>query len=437
MKATHRIQDHLCEEFERVQGLRRGSIPPWLESLQFSSLAEFSNLGFPGSRSEAWKYTRLDKWIDKPFRVWDCPPGVLHAERVQSLVGGYPGPVLVFEQGFFRPDLSSAPGVTFCSLAEAIAGGDPDVRSLLQAPGSLTRNFHALNDAMLQDGLFLRLGSRQTIPEPLMVVFYQSALDAPVASYPRVLVQLDTESQLELVEIHAGDAGAENFSSGVTTARLAPGARLTYSRLQQEPDTNLHIAQLQIDQQAGSLGQLRLASLGAGLSRQEVAVNLEGEGAEYGLSVATHGRDRQHHDFFARINHRAINCRGETLWKGVADGRSRSVFTGHIQVEPGADGTDAQLKTASLLLSDQAEVDAKPVLEIYADDVKCSHGATVGQIDREQLFYLVSRGVPEAVARALLVGAFTGEVIDRFSPPVLREQIESVFADRLRERSGL
>lgn len=438
MTAAARPQDHFCEEFERIQ-TSRGKSAPWLESVQFKSIAEFSSLGFPDHHTEEWKYTRLNRFIQQPFQIANCAPEILTEAKVKQIAAGYSGPRIVFEQGYLRTDLSSTEnlpdGLIISTLAEAVKQGDPRVKALLnKSAQSLTQAFQALNLAMLQDGLFVQLASGVRLAEPLLVLCYQQS-DSPTASYPRVLVNLGASSQMHMVEIHCGEGESANFSAGLTTLELGPAAALTYSKLQNESALSGHIGQLQISQQADSRCQLNLALFGGKICRQEVAIELVGQGAEYQLNATVQGQDRQHHDFHALIDHQAPNCSGETLWKGVVEDQSRAVFCGHIKVQAGADGTNAKLTTSSLLLSDAAEIDAKPVLEIYADDVKCAHGATIGQINQDQLFYLLSRGIGEKVARSLLLQAFTGEVTDRIPFAPLRDQVQALFSDRYQKEA--
>lgn len=433
MKAA--AHDHFCAEFDQQQQYRSKSAP-WLEPLRFQALAEFASLGFPGRGAETWKYTRVERFLKPPFKPSGQAPGRLTASQIEPLAAGHPGPRLVFENGYLRPDLSAfsalPKGVILRTLADAIAGGEPLVKEALhQSSGALTPAFQALNRAMLQDGLFLELAPDTQLGESILVIFYQQPeADVPLAAYPSVLVVAGPRSKATLVEMHCGEPGAVAFASASTTLLLGELASLNYCKLQDEAPRNVHVGQLRISQQAGSRCQVDLAMLGGTLARQEVAAELRGAGAGFVLHGAVHGWRDQHHDCYALIEHQAPDCLSETHWKSVLEDQARGVFCGHIRVQSGADGADAKLATASLLLSDQAEMDAKPVLEIYADDVKCTHGATIGQLREEQVFYLLSRGIGEHQARALLMQAFTGAITGRMADETLRRRTEELFARR-------
>ena len=430
-------------DFEAVFTDRRASLPgadlAWLTELRESGINQFRRQGLPTPRTEAWKYTNLrplqkvafaaapDAAAARPAGLDKAPSLLPSGEHVRRLV---------LTEGRFDPALSSIgdlpPGVTLEPLAQAIRRDPGGLQSYLgRIAHPVGQPMLALNTALMEDGVVLRVGRGAVLSEPVEVLHLGGLSDRAVAYHPRLLVLLEADSRAVLVENFVGLGDASYFANAVTEIRVAEGARLDHIKVQAEGAAATHLASCHVwlDRQATFIG-FSLA-LGAQLSRNEVHVRLEGEGARCRVNGAYLMRGKQHCDNTTLIEHLKPETSCREVFKGVLDDQSRGVFQGRIMVHRGADKTDGHQLSKALLLSDRAEIDAKPELEIYADDVKCSHGATVGDIDEQALFYLRARGVPEARARSLLIQAFLDEALDEVGIPALHEALLSRVADWL------
>lgn len=379
---------------------------PWLRALRADAWARFAAQGLPGRRDEDWKYTRLNA-LDR------VPAGT--APLPQAAPAGLPeGARLVFAGGRLVPawsTLPAAPGVTLTSLADALAADGEALRARLRSDGANApaRAFACLNDALFEDGLWLTLAPGARLDGPLHVVHLGGAGNA--SSHLRLLIDLGEQAEAQVVEHYLG-LGAEPYHVNVLAqATLAPGARLRHVKLLAEGAAGIHVGDFRVRVGRDARFESHLVAAGGGLLRQDLDVDLGEPGGECSLRGLTTAGSGEHVDFHTRIEHRAPHCRSEETYKGLVGGNGRAVFNGRVHVHPGADKTDSAMTCANLLLSDRAEVDAKPELEIYADDVKCSHGATVGQLDEAQLFYLRARGIELAAARALLMTAFARDAL--------------------------
>ncbi len=430
-------------DFEAVFTDRRASLPgadlAWLTELRESGINQFRRQGLPTPRTEAWKYTNLRPLQKVAFAAAPAAAAARPAglDKAPSLLpSGEHVRRLVLTEGRFDPALSSIgdlpPGVTLEPLAQAIRRDPGGLQSYLgRIAHPVGQPMLALNTALMEDGVVLRVGRGAVLSEPVEVLHLGGLSDRAVAYHPRLLVLLEADSRAVLVENFVGLGDASYFANAVTEIRVAEGARLDHIKVQAEGAAATHLASCHVwlDRQATFIG-FSLA-LGAQLSRNEVHVRLEGEGARCRVNGAYLMRGKQHCDNTTLIEHLKPETSCREVFKGVLDDQSRGVFQGRIMVHRGADKTDGHQLSKALLLSDRAEIDAKPELEIYADDVKCSHGATVGDIDEQALFYLRARGIPEARARSLLIQAFLDEALDEVGIPALHEALLSRVADWL------
>jgi Fe-S cluster assembly protein SufD len=394
-----------------------------LRDLRRAGWERFAALGLPRARDEAWRFTNLAAFAKESFAHGrPSKNGVAPAEAAR--LGIAPG--LVFVDGHYRADLSRPPrGVAAMSLAEALRR-DPALAGRLGGPGE-GEPFVALNAAFLEDGAFVHFAKGLRLPAPLHLLF----LGTGKASHPRNLYVLEEGAEADVVETYASLPGAARMTNAVSDVALAPGAALSHYRVQLEGEGSYHFGSVRarIDGRARFVSHV--VTCGGALTRNEITASLDGEQAHCTLNGLYVIRGTQHVDNYTRIEHRKPNCESHELYKGVLDDRASGVFTGRIHVFPDAQKTDAYQASANLLLSEHAMVDAQPQLEIYADDVKCSHGSTIGQLDRDALFYLRSRGLPEAKARHLLVRGFAGDVSDRLAIGAVRERVEGILAERL------
>lgn len=415
-------------QFELERPTLPGAGQARLEALRQSGIAAFAARGFPSRRVEAWKYTDLRKLVGLEFV--SPSPEPTGAAVVDDMLGFFADAVhrLVFLNGRFRPDLSRTAalpeGVRLLSLAEAIAAGDPAVEEwlgTLAAPAE-ERPFPSLNTALMRDGAVLVIAPEVLVTEPIHLVSITDSAVGPAATHLRALVVAGTHSRATLVESHGGRDGDRYLTNMAAEIVVEAGARLDHYRLQMEGDEAYHLSSLAGRvAEHGTYDNFTLTLRGA-LTRNDGHVLLHGPEGDLRYSGAYLGAGTQHIDNTSIIEHASPNCRSREVFKGVLDDASRGVFQGQIVVRPNAQKTDAHQLSNGLLLSKRAEVDAKPELEIFADDVKCSHGATAGEIDHTALFYLRSRGIDEREARALLVEAFVNEALGEIEVEAVRER---------------
>jgi Fe-S cluster assembly protein SufD len=418
-----------------VEGFRGldGGAPEWLRRLRREGFERFLALGFPTTRVEDWKYTDVSEIARRAFRVAEGPPP--SATDLESLRLGL-GTELVFWNGRLVPGASrwsSLPsGVRVGSLAEAIREADGLVREHLgryAVPDVAT--FVALNLGFLRDGAFVHLPRGVSLPEPLHLVFVSSPARANEMSCPRILVVLEEGTEATIVESWIGNAEETFLANPVTEVSLGSGASLTHVRVLEETGRIHHVAAVVVRQERSSRLRSHVVTFGASLARIDLETVLDAEEAEANLDGLYVADGTTHVDHHTTIDHRRPGGTSRELYKGILDGRATGVFNGKVYVRPGAAKTDAHQLNKNLLLSDDAEVDTKPQLEIFTDDVKCSHGAAIGRLDEQALFYLRSRGIGADEARALLVRAFANEIVERVPVEVLRGRLREALAGRL------
>jgi Fe-S cluster assembly protein SufD len=396
------------ERYEQLAGRLPGD-----SALRAAAASAFRSAGLPGGtqqrRIEAWKYTSLRPVAEARFRQ-DATP----RHEAETILAGLPlldAPRIVFIDGTLRSDLSSMPATGFASFAQ-----QPDFGTLSWPD---REPMVALNTMLAADGAALHVPAGRNGGTLQLVSIAASDADF----HPRHSIRLDKGAQLTLLEVSAGQ-GAYLLNT-VAEIHVAEGAHLTHIRLQDEASTAFHVSTTYADIQAGATYDSFTLNLGARLSRTEVRAQLTGSGAVAHLNAAQILAGSQHADFTSVVGHAAPGCTSRQTVKNVLAGQSRGVFQGKIEVARDAQKTDGYQMNQALLLSPYAEVDTKPELEIFADDVKCSHGATVGELDAEQLFYLRSRGIPDAEARSILVRAFLAEALDAVVDNAIRGRLEA------------
>jgi Fe-S cluster assembly protein SufD len=429
-----------ADHYPRLAPTLPGADLAWVERLRTDGLERYRRLGLPGPRVEAWKYTNLN-----PLAKIDFAPAV-NGEATPATVAlptgrtlAVQGTRLVVVNGRFRPDLSALDelpdGVVAGGLAEALARDPAAIEANLGRIATVDgMPMLALNTALMADGIVLRIAEGVTVDRPIHLIFVGAAGDAPLAVHPRILVIAGRDSRATLVESHVGVGDRPYLSNLVSEVALHEGAALGHYKLQNEQPAAFHLAATQVRLDSRSTYDGFVLSLGARLSRSEIRAHLGGGEIECRLSGAYAVAGEQHVDNTTFIDHAAPGSRSREVYKGVLDDTARGVFQGKILVRPQAQKTDGYQLNRGLLLSRGAELDSKPELEIYADDVKCSHGAAIGEIDQDQLFYLRARGIDPATARDILVEAFLNEVLDeiRFEPA--RDGFRAILAGWLAGR---
>ena len=403
----------------RYEGLRQrlpGAGIPAVAALREAAAEAFRASGIPTRRVEAWRYTDLGALAQAEFRE----PLTAVAERL-DLPAARAEFRAVFVDGRFREDLSVLPG-----FARTLADALPDVADMLRAPNALSP-MEAVNAMLFEDGLVLDLP--EDADGGTVELLSVATGSVPMAFHPRHVVRLGARAKMTLIEIATGPAQSRHLHNPVLDVDVAAGAKLAHVRVQREPAGAFHVAQVNVAVAAEGVYDGFALNAGARVARSEIRLALNGERAEAHLNGAQLAADGQVADITTAIDHAEPNCNSRQTVKTVLTGRARGVFQGKILVRRPAQKTDGYQMNQALLLSEAAEMDSKPQLEIYADDVKCSHGATVGALDEAQLFYLRSRGIPAVPARAMLVRAFLDEAIEGVTSEPARAALEEAVAD--------
>lgn len=423
--------------FELFEKSLNGEASSFVHSLRKDAIARFSKIGFPTTKDEEWKYTDVTPIARRSFKpiIGRTPSGLTSAD-VEQVLHGYPEwNRLVFVNGHFAPELSSfaqlAKGVKMGSLAKAIKNDMQLIESHLGRYATYDQNaFATLSTAFLQDGAFVYVPKGLVIDQPLHLLFIATGSDEFVAN-PRNLVIVEESSQVAVLESYVSLSESVYFTNAVTEISVGQNAVVEYDKFQKESVAGYHIASTYVHQERSSNYTSNLVTMGARLSRNNVFAVLDGEGIECTLNGLYLGTDDQHIDNHTTIDHAKPHCNSYELYKGILDGKSKGVFNGKIVVRKDAQKTDAKQTNKNLVLSDAASVATKPQLEIFANDVKCTHGATIGQLDTEAIFYLRSRGLAADDARDLLIHAFASDVIERIKSEGVRQNLEQLIYRRL------
>ncbi len=404
----------------------------WLDAARREQLAAFAEAGLPGTRMEAWKYTGLRALGQRRFATGDAQAAAREVDVSAFALPGVDGPRLVFVNGAFRADLSaldSLPqGVELRPLSQALREDAEPLRFLLSRHEPEQGDaFVRLNAALADDGVLLKVAAGAKPAAPVHLLFLGAPAEGDVAWHLRHLIELGEGAELSLVEHHAASGEQRHLGTACADIVLRDGAVLHHAIFQDAAEGASLIRRSKLQLGARAAATLHVLELGGALVRHDLQAELVGDGAHFTTRGVFKVHGRQHVDTQLAIRHRALHTASDSIWRGVADQRGRGVFRGAILVAPGADGSDANLGNKNLLLSDQAEIDTKPELEIYADEVKAAHGATVGQLDERSLFYLRSRGIPLPEARALLTAAFCRAVLDDLPNTALREHLAGLL----------
>ena len=408
--------------------------PDWLRDLREGGIARFHDLGFPNMKQEAWRFTSVAPIAEGSFELAKPPARVPTLDEIRPFLLLEAGLRLVFVDGFFQRSLSTPLFDDVQSLAHVVAHRPDLVRQHLgKYVATQDRPFSALNTAFVSDGAFVHVPAKAAIPEPIQLLFLASG-NTPVVAHPRNLVVVEREARASIVETYAALRDHGYWTNAVTEIVAGDGARVDYHRVQRESDRAYHVATTQSHQGRDSTLNLHFVAFGGALARHDIGAVLGGPGGKLILNGLYLLAGTQHADHHTTIDHAADHCESHEYFNGVLDGKSRGVFTGRIIVRPGAQKTDSKQTNNNLLLSGQAHADSQPQLEIYADDVKCTHGSTVGPLDPRALFYLRSRGVGEDEARRLLTYGFVIEILGRMEVAPLRAQLDAIVRGRLAEQ---
>jgi Fe-S cluster assembly protein SufD len=427
-------QDTFLVDFEQAERSLAAAGPPSLHCLREAAIQRFAALGFPTVEDEDWRFTPLAALTQNAFKLGERASGNA-AQAHRHAFAADDGHRLVFVNGRFEPGLSALHELRRDVVVGDLASGLKNHRQLVEAHLAKHADyedhaFTALNTAFIQDGAFVYLPKNVVIDRPIYVVFVSATGKAPTVSYPRTLIIAEHNSQARIVETFVTAAEEVYLTNGVTEIVAAESAILDYAKLQRESKRAFHVHALQIHQEKSSNVKSHTINLGGRLVRNEVNAVLDAEGCECTLNGLSLASGEQLVDNHTRIDHAKPHCVSHELYKSILDGHARGVFNGRIYVHPDAQKTDAKQTNQTLLLSENAMIDAMPQLEIFADDVKCTHGATVGQLDAESIFYLRTRGIDMDAARALLTFAFANDIVGRLAVESLREGLEEWLVGR-------
>lgn len=438
--STGTLQD-AAERYGRVVKEKlaeaQGSGPAWLRERRRDAATRLQLTGFPSPKSEEWRYTPLQGVLGREFRAGTEDLAALTLDDIDELLLRDRSHCrLVFVNGRFAPRLSqldaNAAALRVGSLREALRHDDG---ALAAAPGLAAAPdadaFETLNAALFDDGAHLHVPAGAQWEAPIELLFVSVGLDEPAMHHPRNLLTLGEGASATVVERYAALGPSQCFTNVTTEIALGPSASLHHVRVQEESVAAHHLGRTRLRQDAGSHYTGLCVALGGAWSRSEYRVQFAAPGAAFALDGLYLAGDGQLVDHHLDVRHAVPGCSSRETFKGLLHGAGRAVFDGRIVVEKDAQKTEAALNNANLLLSRNAEVDTKPQLEIYADDVKCSHGAAVGQIQPAELFYLRSRGIPEAQARQMLCLGFAREVLDACEVPALRDRLEAAVTRQL------
>ncbi len=399
----------------------------------------FAKEGLPHRRIEDWKYTDL-RALMRDAKPLASPPDAAARARAKTsgkLLGDVECRRLVFVDGAFVPELSDTAaleaGLTVGSLADALSGDDPALAEKLGKLAPASDVAVALNTALMGDGAVIRIGAGSTIERPLHLIFVAS--EKPAATFVRSLVVVEKRARVMLIESHEGPAGSDYQVNAALELFVGDEAHVDHVKIIDEGSDALHVSTLAAAIGAKARFNSFTFTIGGAVARNQLFLKFDGEDTVAAIRGATLIKGHQHADTTMVVNHIARGCQSREVFKSVLDGEAHGVFQGRIIVKPGAQQTDAKMMTRALLLSERAEADNKPELEIFADDVQCGHGATAGALDPELKFYLMARGIPAAAAEALLIQAFLGEAVEGIEHAGVREALMDSVAAWLKARA--
>jgi Fe-S cluster assembly protein SufD len=425
--------DQLVGSYRAWASNGASGVPDWLKDLREGGIARFHDLGFPNMKQEAWRFTSVAPIAEGSFELAKTPARIPTLEEIRPFLLLEAGYRLVFLDGFFQQSLSTPFFDDVQSLAHVVSHRQDLVRAHLgKYAATQERPFSALNTAFVSDGAFVHVPAKTTILEPIQLLFLASG-SKPVVAHPRNLVVVEREARASIVETYAALDDHSYWTNAVTEIVVADGARLDHHRVQRESHRAYHVATTQSHQGRDSTVNLHFVAFGGALARHDIGAVMAGPGGTLILNGLYLLAGAQHADHHTTIDHAADHCESHEYFNGVLDDKSRGVFTGRIVVRPGAQKTDSKQTNNNLLLSSNAHADSQPQLEIYADDVKCTHGSTVGPLDPRAMFYLESRGIGKDEARRLLTYGFAAEILGRMEVAPLRAQLDAIVRGRLAE----
>ena len=427
MTQTATTTDRYVSDFDVFERSAGGQAPDWLRDLRREAIRRFQQVGLPTARrgNEPWKYTNIAPIAGTTFTLApaktvarsEIPAGVPHDDGWRTLV---------FVNGRYSADLSTPVAGVSSSIHEAVQSDGSALHQRLVSSVATDDGFASLNTAFLHDGAFVETEAGSVVDAPLHIIYLAVSGSEPVVCYPRTVIVARPNSKLSVIETYATVGDGVTFSDGLTEIVLEDGAQIDHYRLLLDNHQSFHIGKTRVHQGRDTSLRSLTFEAGAALGRSDVEVRLDEPGAECALNGLYVTSGSQHIDNYINIDHAAPHAKSRLYYKGILDDSSRAAFGGRVLVREGAVKTNSHQEDKNLLLSDEAEADSKPSLEIYADDVICGHGATAGAITDDALFYMQSRGLDEDSARVLLVKGFAGEILERVAIDSLRTHLDEL-----------
>ena len=435
MITATQVPEKYLEMFDQSKS-RAGAQPHWLQSLRQEAFAGFCEAGFPTTHDEDWRFTNVAAVSSTAFELAD--QAIIAKKQLEQFSISDFACRLVFVNGLFAEELSTVPampkGVKFGSLAAQLAQDPGIVEQHLGRYLNIERDsFAALNTAFIEDGIYIEIPAGVAVEHPIYVLFMTVPGATPTMNHPRNLIVVGESAQVTVVEDYVSLGEGTTFSNAATELVAGDNAHVSHYMIVREGDAAYNFSTLRIQQGRDAKVATHSLLLSGALVRNNVHPVLAGEGSECLINGLFMANGRQHMDNYMLVEHASPHCDSRQFYNGILNGQSHGVFHGRIIVHKDAQKTDAKQTNRNLLLSDDAQIDTKPQLEIYADDVKCTHGATIGQFDDNALFYLRSRGLDEASARHVLLLAFANECLDRMSSAQVRAHLERLVTESLPE----
>jgi len=428
------VSDWYLKNFEILEEHNNGSIPDFVKSLRKDSIQKLIDVGFPTQKVEDWKYTNVLPIVEKNFKIsnltesWKDKSVVTKAKELidkDLILADLSSNQIVFIDGHFVEELTRVQNIDeikILNLKKAFHQNSEKVFEYFNKYNQIENGFNALNNIFFNDGVFILIKDNLVEDEPIVVIYIQSDKEEQLIN-PRNLFLIGKNSKVRIIESYLSLDGAKSFTNTISEIFVAENSFLEHYKLQNESLNGFHIGKIQTHLERNSNFTSHNLSFGSAIGRNDINIILDGEGAEahmYGLYFV---KDKQHIDNHTLVDHAKPHCLSNEFYKGILAENSRGVFNGKIIVRKGAQKTNAYQSNKNLLLSGNAKIDTKPQLEIFADDVRCTHGATVGQVDDDSLFYLRARGIDEKNARTLLVNAFANDVLSNMTFEPLRDKI--------------
>jgi len=438
MKESTDIKQYFINQFDEFEKSLNGEKSSEFHKLRKSAISNFQELSFPTQKDEEWKYTNISPLLKHNFSSAqikeDVAPDIINKFLFDKLEHS----LLVFVNGIYSPKLSNITdlpeGVEVGSIAEAIKNNNPLVKKHI---GNYAKNgnyfFTTLSSAFIKDGAFVYVPDGKIVEDAIHIIFYTSSENEKLITQPRNLFIAGKNSQVSIIEHYVSDEESIYFTNSVTEIFTDENAIVDHIKLQEESKKAFHIARMEVDQERSSNFSSHLISHGAEISRNDFNARFNDEGSECMLNGLFMIDDEQLFDAHTMIDHAKPHCNSHEHYKGILQDKSKGVFNGKVMVRQDAQKTNAFQQNNTILLSNDAVMNTKPQLEIFADDVKCSHGATIGKLNDEAKFYLKSRGIGEEAATAILIHAFASDVITSIKIPALRDYLEEIITKRFNQ----